>query len=215
MEITSTSSSTTSAAASRATLSDNFDTFLTLLTAQLSNQDPLDPVDSNQFTQQLVQYSQVEQQIQTNESLDALLSQSVSASGSTALTYLGRTALFDSADLALGPEGARWSYRLESNAATSELVLLDSSGRAVATFDGESAAGAHTFQWDGKLASGADAAPGVYSLAVNAKDASGQAIGATIEIEEVISGVDFTTDTPSIFTSTGVRGFDAVKSIRH
>ena len=41
----------------------NFDTFLTLLTTQLKNQDPLSPMDTNQFTQQLVAFSQVEQQI--------------------------------------------------------------------------------------------------------------------------------------------------------
>ena len=50
-------------------LSGNFDTFLTLLTTQLQNQDPLNPMDSNQFTQQLVEFSQVEQQINTNSDL--------------------------------------------------------------------------------------------------------------------------------------------------
>jgi flagellar basal-body rod modification protein FlgD len=214
MDISSVSNATANSTASRATLSENFDTFLTLLTTQLSNQDPLDPVDSNQFTQQLVQYSQVEQQIQTNESLDALLGQSKSAAGSTALTYLGRTALFEAANLTLGADGARWSYSLEDAAAEAKLVVLDGSGRAVASFQGERSAGAHTFRWDGKLANGADAPDGVYRLEVNAKDADGQAIGATIEVEEVINGVDFTTDTPSIFTATGVRSFDAVKTIR-
>ena len=42
------------------TLADNFQTFLTLLTTQLQNQNPLDPLDTNQFTQQLVQFAQVE-----------------------------------------------------------------------------------------------------------------------------------------------------------
>ena len=57
----------------RATLSSNYDTFLVLLTAQLQNQDPLAPMDSTQFTQQLVQFSQVEQQIRTNEQLEGLV----------------------------------------------------------------------------------------------------------------------------------------------
>ena len=55
--------------------SDNYDTFLILLTAQLQNQDPLAPMDSTQFTQQLVQFSQVEQQIRTNEQLEGLVGQ--------------------------------------------------------------------------------------------------------------------------------------------
>ena len=56
-------------------LSGNFSTFLTLLTTQLQNQDPMSPMDSNQFTQQLVQYSQVEQQISSNENLKTLIAQ--------------------------------------------------------------------------------------------------------------------------------------------
>ena len=60
------------AAGARTRLSDNYDTFLVLLTAQLQNQDPLAPMDSTQFTQQLVQFSQVEQQIRTNEQLEGL-----------------------------------------------------------------------------------------------------------------------------------------------
>ena len=62
-----------SAAASASTLADNFDTFLTILTAQIQNQDPLEPLDSTQFTEQLVQFSGVEQQIRTNQSMESLI----------------------------------------------------------------------------------------------------------------------------------------------
>jgi len=56
--------------ASKASLSQDFDDFLQLLTTQLQNQDPLNPMDSNEFTNQLVQFSQVEQQINSNQKLD-------------------------------------------------------------------------------------------------------------------------------------------------
>ena len=65
--------STSGAAADAQSLAGNFSTFLTLLTAQLQNQDPLSPMDSNQFTQQLVAFSGVEQQIRTNENLEAMM----------------------------------------------------------------------------------------------------------------------------------------------
>ena len=45
------------------TLSADMDTFLTLLTTQLQYQDPLDPMDASEYTNQLVQYSNVEQAI--------------------------------------------------------------------------------------------------------------------------------------------------------
>ena len=56
------------------TLAGNFQTFLTLLTTQLKNQNPLDPLDTNQFTQQLVQFAQVEQQLKPNDQLATLVS---------------------------------------------------------------------------------------------------------------------------------------------
>ena len=48
-------------------LSEDFDDFLVLLTTQLQNQDPLSPMESTEFTNQLVSFSQVEQQINQNK----------------------------------------------------------------------------------------------------------------------------------------------------
>src|SRR4029079_13178737 len=71
-------------------LSGNFSTFLTLLTTQLKNQDPTSPMDSNQFTQQLVMYSQVEQQISTNDNLKTLITQGTSNASAMTAGYLGK-----------------------------------------------------------------------------------------------------------------------------
>ena len=65
-------SNTGSDNSSRQSLSADMNTFLTLLTTQLKYQDPLDPMDTAEFTNQLVQYSSVEQAIQTNEKLDSV-----------------------------------------------------------------------------------------------------------------------------------------------
>ena len=54
-------------------LSSNFGDFLGLLMTQLKNQDPTSPLDTNQFTSELVQFSSVEQQINTNTSLTQLI----------------------------------------------------------------------------------------------------------------------------------------------
>jgi len=68
------SSGSTLSSTTDATLAGNFQTFLTLLTTQLQNQNPLDPLDTNQFTQQLVQFASVEQQLKTNDQLTTLVS---------------------------------------------------------------------------------------------------------------------------------------------
>ena len=76
----------------RADLASNFNTFLSLLTTQLKNQDPLSPLDSNQFTQQLVQMTGVEQQLNTNDLLKQLVSNTATGV-STAVSMIGRASI--------------------------------------------------------------------------------------------------------------------------
>src|ERR1041384_4962261 len=76
-------------------IASNFSTFLQLLTTQLKNQNPLDPLDTNQFTQQLVQFAQVEQQMKQNDQLTTLISIEKSAQQTTALAYVGQTVAVD------------------------------------------------------------------------------------------------------------------------
>ena len=56
-------------------ISSDFETFLKMLTVQMQNQDPLDPVKSEDFAVQLATFSGVEQQVQTNDLLQALSTQ--------------------------------------------------------------------------------------------------------------------------------------------
>src|SRR5437868_3403481 len=95
---------------SNQTLADNFQTFLTLLTTQLKNQNPLDPLDTNQFTQQLVQFSQVEQQLKSNDQLATLVSIEKSAQSTTALAFVGATVAVDGQTAALSNAQATWSF---------------------------------------------------------------------------------------------------------
>jgi flagellar basal-body rod modification protein FlgD len=66
--------SATQTAAAKASL--DYDAFLKLLVAQMKNQDPTEPMDSTQYMAQLASFSNVEQAIQTNTKLDALLTAS-------------------------------------------------------------------------------------------------------------------------------------------
>jgi len=61
-------------------ISSDFETFLEMLTAQISNQDPLNPIDASDYSTQLATFSGVEQQVLTNDLLQAIQS-SLSKSG--------------------------------------------------------------------------------------------------------------------------------------
>ncbi len=101
-----TSSSSSSSAAG---IANNFSQFLTLLTTQLKNQNPLDPMDTNQFTQQLVQFAGVEQQLKSNDRLDSILAASKSASTASATSYIGKTVTTDGVSAQLQSGSATWT----------------------------------------------------------------------------------------------------------
>ncbi len=200
--------------ASRTRLSDNYDTFLVLLTAQLQNQDPLAPMDSTQFTQQLVQFSQVEQQIRTNEQLESLVGHYTAASAGTALSYLGRDALIESDSTALVDGAASWGYTLGTAAAGPvTLTVKDARGATVFETTGDRSQGSHLFNWDGRNAQGVAVAPGTYRLVVGATDSEGEGIAAKFTVRETIRGVDFSGATPLVITSTGSRDLGLIRAV--
>jgi flagellar basal-body rod modification protein FlgD len=203
----------TQSGADRARLSDNYDTFLVLLTAQLQNQDPLAPMDSTQFTQQLVQYSQVEQQIRTNEQLEGLAGQYQAASAGAALSYLGRNALIESDTAALGNGRAQWSYALGQEAQETTLTVTDQRGRKLYETSGSIAAGSHAFTWDGRDINGVLAPDGPYRLVVAARNSDGNDITATMTVREPIRGVDFSGTTPLVITPAGTRELGSVRAV--
>ena len=204
----------TQAGGDRTRLSDNYDTFLVLLTAQLQNQDPLAPMDSTQFTQQLVQFSQVEQQIRTNEQLEGLVGQYQAASAGAALSYLGKDAIIDANETYLAGGAANWAYSLPESATSITVSVKDARGRTVyETTTADRGAGEHLFTWDGKKADGTTMPDGVYSIIIDADNAAGNNITPTVRVRETIMGVDFSGDTPVVITPSGTRELDTIRSV--
>jgi len=202
MTVTPTSSTPTPAASATpdpmTQLSGNFSTFLTLLTTQLKNQDPTSPMDSNAFTQQLVMYSQVEQQIDTNANLKTLISQSTSNAAAVTNGYLGKNVSIINGNASLSGGAANWTYNLATDAAGSQLSITDATGKIVYTGAGETAAGNHSFTWDGKDNNSNQLADGTYKLAVTASDAAGSVVTSTVASAGTVSQIDLTGATPQL-----------------
>ncbi len=179
-------------------LAGNFNTFLTLLTTQLQNQDPTSPMDSNQFTQQLVEFSQVEQQMNTNSNLQTLISQGQQANGAYAMSYLGRNVTLSNGQAALQNSSATWNYTLGTSSTATTLTVTDASGRAVYTGAGETTAGAHSFAWDGKDTNGNQLPDGTYTLKVGATGTDGSAVSTAVTSTGVVNEVDMSSGTPML-----------------
>jgi flagellar basal-body rod modification protein FlgD len=188
--VSSSTASTSSVAKSRTTMASNFDQFLSLLTTQLKNQSPLDPLDTNQFTQQLVQFSGVEQQLKTNEMLELMINSQQSNSASTAATFIGQKITADSAASPLKDGKAEWSLEFPRGASNATVEVKDVNGAVVYSEKRSFSAGTQSFVWNGITSSGAAAAAGEYQIAIKANDSAGGNLDIKSRVVGVVDGVD-------------------------
>jgi flagellar basal-body rod modification protein FlgD len=197
----SSSSSNTNALASQQ-IAGNFQTFLQLLTTQLQNQNPLDPLDTNQFTQQLVEFAGVEQQLNANDQLKTLVSLQQTAQSTQALQFVGKTAVVNGNVNSLTNSSATWDLNIPSNSNVT-ISIANSAGQTV--YSGTFSANAgnnQPFTWNGQGSDGTQWPDGQYTLTATAADANGNSIGVTTQIQGVVSSVDLT-QSPPLLTIAG------------
>lgn len=167
-------------------LNADFDEFLILLTTQLQNQDPLNPTDTDKFTDQLVQFSQVEQQINTNQKLDTLLTNELNNNPGLALNYVGLDITYPSKELSFdGTNPHNISYVLDEDARSASVNIRDADGNVVYSTDISAAAGTQEITWDGTNNGGETLPAGTYSFSIDAIDLQGSPVA---DVPSVVSG---------------------------
>jgi len=216
--VTSTIASATTGSATAVdgeTLAKNFSQFLTLLTTQLKNQNPLDPLDTNQFTQQLVQFAQVEQQLKQNDQLATLVSLQKTAQSTAALGFVGETVVVDGSTASLANGQANWSLNVPKPA-TVTINIRNSTGQNVFSGSYTMQAGVNDFTWDGKSTNGTQWPSGNYTMTVTAKDTAGQSISVPTEVEGLVNSADLTKNPPVLSVAGQDFTLDKVKRVvRH
>jgi flagellar basal-body rod modification protein FlgD len=195
------------------TMANNFDQFLQLLTTQLKNQNPLDPLDTNQFTQQLVQFAQVEQQISMNQQLTTLIALQQTTQATQAIGLAGATVVVggDSAQLKNGI--ASWSFT-PSKTATATVTIKDATGQTAYTGSYTVQPGQQNFTWDGKGNNGAQWPDGKYTMSVVAKDTAGQTVAVSTLVTGVVDSVDVSQTPPLLSIGGSTYTLDQIKQIR-
>ena len=194
------SSSGSSAKAANALASSqiagNFQSFLQLLTTQLQNQNPLSPLDTNQFTQQLVEFAGVQQQLNTNDSLATLVSLQQTAQSTQALGFVGKTALVNGSTATMTKSAATWQLSAASNS-TLTVTIASSNGQTAFTGTYAMTAGNNQpFTWNGQGNDGTQWPDGNYKMTATAKDANGNSVAIKTQVEGVVSSVDLTQSPP-------------------
>ncbi|MCJ2092392.1 flagellar hook assembly protein FlgD [Methylobacterium sp. J-072] len=213
--VTNTSSTASSATASgnASEIASNFTQFLTLLTTQLKNQNPLDPMDTNQFTQQLVQFAGVEQQLKSNDRLDSILTASKSASSASATSYIGKSITADGSASQLSKGSASWTLTPARAAPKAVVTILDSKNNVVATQTTSLTAGSQTYSWNGKTSAGLTAPDGAYSIKVSASDTTGANVAVDTSLNGTVDSVDLSGAAPVLMIGSQKVPLSSVQSI--
>jgi len=205
----------TATAKAQKSLSGNYETFLRLLTAQLQHQDPLEPLDATKFTEQLVSYSQVEQQIATNSSLDTLISATRASAGATAVSYLGKKAITAGPASELAGGAAHWTYTMPTTAANMQVRITDLNGNTVRTLATSREVGAHQINWDGRNDAGDTMPDGTYRLVVAATREDGTSIAVKIAGLGTISEIDMSASDPVMFIGSRKLGLSEITGFKN
>jgi flagellar basal-body rod modification protein FlgD len=184
-----------------ARLSNNFDTFLRLLTTQLKNQDPTQPMDANQFTQQLVQYSQVEQQIATNSKLDTMLTAFQGNQTTAALGYLGKKVSYDASTVSPSGTGATWTFT-PATSGEYTIRIRDAEGNLVKETTATMTANQSSeYAWDGKRSDGKPLGTQPYTMELY-RGTGNNAAQVAVNHTGTVSAVDMSTGTPRVTVGT-------------
>lgn len=189
---------------SGAQLAEDFGDFLNLLTVQLQNQDPLSPMDTTEFTNQLLSFTGVEQQINTNQKLDDLVALSIGNAFSSTLGYVGKDISYLSSEVFFdGESPVTIDYAITGTSIDTTINILNEDGDVVFSQKVSDDEQRESFTWDGINNGGAVAPAGTYEIRVDALDIDDQALNTTTVVNGRVSGVE--TQNGSTFLLVGER----------
>ncbi|NGM21325.1 flagellar hook assembly protein FlgD [Roseomonas stagni] len=214
--ITATTSRTTSGTAATANsnrLSSDLNTFLRLLTTQLQNQDPTQPMDANQLTQQLVQFSTVEQQMNTNSTLQSLLSLQQAGQLGQAASLVGNRVTVASDRLPLQNGGATVNLPAAGAARSARIEIRDTTGNLVRSQTVALGTAAGSWQWDGKDTRGRQRDDGSYRLTVTGLASDGGRVDIDHTVTATVTGATRVDGAVTLKMGAVNVGYDAIRDI--
>lgn len=203
---------TQSGSAALSSLDSNFSDFLGMLMTQLQNQDPTSPMDTDQFTSELVQFSSVEQQIETNQSLTQLIQLTQGSEIIQGSSMLGQQVTVQSTQVPLQNGSA--TVNITSPAAEPVAVsITDANGVAVYSGSFNAVAGNNSWTWNGTDNSGNTVADGVYTLTPTGTNADGSTSTLTFTVNGTATGVQETNNTVELELGSLSVPFSAITSV--
>lgn len=197
------------------------DDFLKLFIAQMQNQDPLNPSDASQMAAQMAQFNGLEQMMNVNNTLTAMMKAQGEGRAAQMIDYVGKEVdvgtgmlKFDKNKLSKG------TFHIDMPLGNATLEVRDGSGQVLSQEElGSLMPGEHNVKWLGKLKDGKTASAGLYNFQIVGKSTDGQDVSIPIKSKVKITGIDLKQEGGAFFTelgkismkdvsSVGVEGFD-------
>lgn len=183
------------------------DAFLKLLVAQMSHQDPLAPTQGTEYVAQLSQFAMVEQSVAQSSKLDLLSAQMGGIANNEATGLVGKTVNVRGHGISWdGTSATGASVTLDGPAAKVTVKILDGQGKTVRTLElGGRPGGPVGIAWDGKDDAGQPLPKGTYSVSVDARSSSGQAVNASQDVTGTVVKVSFDKGYPELELDSGAK----------
>jgi flagellar basal-body rod modification protein FlgD len=193
------------------------ETFMKLLVAQLEHQNPLSPMDNNQFTQQLAQFTSLEQLQSMNANLSALMQAQTTTNGLQAATLIGKQvqAQANTTHVPKQGEATPFQYTLAAASAKVQIDVLDQAGNTTRTINArDQKAGPQTLTWDGKDAVGKPLPAGNYHFQVTATDKAGKPVAVEQSLQGIVEGVTYDGNHPYLIVGGNRVELSALTNIK-
>lgn len=196
------------------------DDFLKLFIAQMQNQDPLNPSDSSQMAAQMAQFNGLEQMMNVNNTLTAMMKAQDQGRAAQMIDYIGKEVDVGNGILKFDKNKlTRATFNIDQPLGSAVLEVRDGSGQVLSQEEmGSLMPGEHNVKWQGRLKDGQVASPGIYNFQIVGKSVDGQDVTIPIKSKVKINGLDlkqdggaFVTELGKILmkdvTSVGIEGF--------
>jgi flagellar basal-body rod modification protein FlgD len=198
--------------AATSSLDGNFNDFLNMLMTQLQNQDPTSPMDTDTFTSELVQFSSVEQQIQTNTSLTSLIQLTQGSEVIQGSSMVGQQVTVQSTQIPL--QNSTGTVNVTSPAAEKvSISITNSAGTDIFDTTVNATAGNNTFTWNGTNNAGQTVPDGLYTMVATGSNVGGGTSTLPFTVTGTATGVTSSGTTVDLQIGTLSVPFSSITSV--
>lgn len=195
------------------------DDFMQLFVTELQYQDPMEPMDSAEMASQVAQFNMVDLMYKNNEAMEEVVEAQNSVTAMNAVSMIGHDVVYQGDTLQVTSDGtAEFSVELEEPAEICNVVIQDSSGQTVASWDaGFMSSGKNDIEWDGLDSTGESVEEGFYTVSIQAINELDEEIEAVTWTSGTVDGISYDTDgQPELSINDGTTvGIDQIWMVKN